>query len=950
MDDKIVKNYYLEKNFFLENYHKLNDLSIYNLVDSYQFLRIMPFYKFSEEDDSDQEIKEYYKTITQMNVVLQENILNYISVFKALKNLDKEFTKSILENAITSTDPDVIQLLQVMRESMTGVGNNMQGGGTANLLCKLIILLLTLSTLTLPVKSTEPNKQYDYTEDLLREVLSENIDDVNIEDIKVERTGEVYGKPRQNTKQFTMGENKNFQVIQQNNNLNSNLPNAFKIEQQQKVKKLRQAASNVITGLMIREKTQQEIIEDFNNAVFDINVEFKKAHQATAMNCKKLVHKFSESGYLNPSVHKLDTEFDKETDIGETTSMFDGWFSWNTSEENTKNETMKSNTTSDVNNIATMNNDNNKITLNSIVQNAMTNKQISSYKEQNELEKGAIFYCETLFKPSVAMFSDNNNQWGIQTKVSGYNDFSPSTDGLQKDEFDNFKPILMEIQRKINEELEAIKSIHGSQSKNDKRYLRLKDISEKTTILLEIIDNAKTAVYFFSSEEEFKVKINEVEDLKLQVDGLNKLFDVVEPVAYREAIEEKKRDAEKTRQISEQKQIEHEAEREYNIEDLQREQENLAIDRNATDVSKAKMRNFADATIGVGAEFAKKAINEAGDVIDTGAQNVSKWAITLSGPIWEYIKIALALLGVGAGGVAVYGCYWVINCRMLASKAARVILPGQPGQPTKPGQPGQPVQPGEPGQLVQQGQPLQPPQPLQPGQQVLIFNFGNNQGLITLLDVQGNLTIEAFFKSYYPCAEQAIAVRLENIRRYYENPNNNNKIIFYKNMPNYNILCGKYRGIDDCNILIQTPGPDINIIPKNINSIIDPVQNNYAQVYPDILERCIASFNNIGNTIENVNPQEPNEAQQPNEAPQPNENPDEAANTLLTLGNETPNEEAAAANTLSNFRNERGGNKNKTYKRKNHKNKNTKGKKHYKTKNKTIKKERKNKPKTKKQP
>uniref|UniRef100_A0A6C0JKS2 Uncharacterized protein n=1 Tax=viral metagenome TaxID=1070528 RepID=A0A6C0JKS2_9ZZZZ len=963
MGDKIVKNYILEKNFFLENYHKLNDISIYNLVDSYQFLRIMPFYKFTEEDDTNDEIKEYYKTITQMNVVLQENILNYIVVFKALKNLDKEFTKSILENAITSTDPDVIQLLQVMRESITGVGNNknnMQGGGVSNLLCKLIILLLTLSSLTIPVKSIGPDKQYDYTEELLREVLSENADDVDIEDIKVERSGDVYEKPTQNTKQFTMGENKNFQVIEQNNNLNANFPSSFKIEQQQKVKKMKQEASNVFTALMIREKTQQELLEDFNNAVYEVNVEFKKAHQATAMNCKKLVHKFSESGYLNPSAHKLDTDFDKkETDIGETDSIFNGWFSWNTSEENTESDTTSnstSNATSNINDIASTNNDNNKITLSSIVQNAMTNKEIASYKEQNELEKGAIFYCETLFKPSVAMFSvDSTNQWGIQTKVSGYNDFLPSMDGLQKDDFDNFKPILMEIQRKINDDLKAIESVQGSQAKKDFNYSRLKDIAEKTTILLEIIDNAKTAVYFFSSEEEFKVKINEVEDLKLQVDELNQLFDIVEPVSYREAIEEKKRDAEKTRQISEQKQIEHEAERQYNIEDLQRQQENLAIDRNATDISKAQARNFVDATVGVGAEAAKEAINKAGDVVDTSIQQIDKWTFTLSGPVWEILRIVLAIIGIGAGGVAVYGCYWVINCRMLASKAARVILP-PPAQPSS--------QPSSQGQVAKKqswgdyfrgkkqdmpGQLQQPGVSSQQGEEVLIFKFNDLQGLITKIDIMKNNTFEAFYSVFY--ANLDSAVRLENIKRYYESRKDNNYVILYNEPPTKYKLCGKFSGIQNNNILIELP--DDNTIEKGYELIFDPVLNDYnSGIHKGRVMKCMNEFKD-----DNSNPPEQANAGQANAQPPPlienNPNESAAANTLLTLGNvnpqqnANPNEEAAAANVLSNLRTERGGNK--TYKRRSYKKRNTMGNKNYKNKNKTIKKERKTNAKTKKQ-
>jgi hypothetical protein len=557
---------------------------------------------------------------------------------------------------------------------------------------------------------------------------------------------------------------------------------------------------------------------------------------------------------------------------------------------------------------------------------------------------------------------DTTNQRGIQTKVSGYNDFLPSMDGLQKDDFDNFIPILMEIQRKINEELQAIKSAAGSQAKNDDDYLRLKDISEKTTILLEIIDNAKTAVYFFSSEKEFKVKINELEDLKLQVDGLNKLFDEVEPVAYRKAIEEKKRDAEKTRQMSEQKQIEHEAEREYNIEDLQRQQENLAIDRNATDISKAQARNFADATLGVGAELAKEAINKAGDVIDTGAKNVSKVAITFSGPIWEYIKIFLAIVGVGAGGVAVYGCYWTINCSMLASKAARVVLPGK-SQVQSAAPQGEVAKKRSWGDYLRgkkqdnSSQLQEPGESSQQGEEVLIFKFNDQQGLITKIDIMKNNLFEAFYSVFYANVDSA--VRLENIKRYYESREDNNYVILYSEPPDKYKLCGKFSGIQNNNILIELP--DDSTIEKGYELILDPVLNNYnSGIHKGRVTKCMNEFkDDNSNSLQQVPAEQANaeqaNAEQANAQPpliENNPNESAAANTLLTLGNVNTqqNEAAAAANTLSNLRTERGGNKNKTYKRRSYKKRNTIGNKNYKNRNKTIKKERKTKSKTKKQP
>jgi hypothetical protein len=972
MDDKIVKNYYLEKNYFLENYHELTDKTIRDLEYAYQFLRIVPFYKFTEEDDIDEEIKNFYKKIVEMNVILQENILNALCIFKSLKELDKEFTRQILENAVSTDDPNLIKLVQVMKETLMGMNsdeNNMRGGGRGSLFCKLIILLTLLTSITVPIKSQQTDKTYDYNEEFLREVLEENIDYTDtdfMEDIKVERTGKTNEKP--NFKQFTTNGENDFQVGTVNKKLEFGLPEGFRIEQERKVKKLKKEAPNIIAALMIQPKTQEQILEEMRDQIYDLNEEFKKTYQDTKKNCKKLVNRFASSGFLDPSKHQQVNS--TETEDEDTSSIFSGWF-WSSSDTNTKNETMnnesmQSNTTAEMTPISNVIN-NNKTTLNSIVQNAMTNKEIAAYKEKEGLQKDAIYFCETLFDPNVTLFRNAQDKTGIQTKLSGFSNFLPFMDSLQTnmqmDEFDKFVPVLMEIQTKINVELEK-----KSYSKNDKNYLILKDITEKTQVLLDIIDISKTAVYYFGNEEEFNNKISEVKTLKTNVEDLNTLFNIVEPISYRGNIQEKKREAEITAQKTEQEKILHEAEKEYNIQDLNRQKENLEIDRNATEISKGQAKNFVEGTFGVAAEGVKVAVNATGEVVNTGFIQIGNWTVTLSGPIWEILKILAILVAIGGSGITIYGLYWVINARMVASRVTRVVLPGQP-QPGVP-QPGVPVQPGQqqPGQQpVQPGVP-QPGQP-QPGEQFLIFNFGNEQrGLITRINMQQNNQFQAFFGVYF--VDENSAVRLLNIRQYFENVNDNNKIIFYNDPPNF-MLCGKYRGITPQNtILIQTPGPNSAIIPKDYNAVIDPVMNNYALAFPDLLRQCIINFNG------EVPPPPNNEVPQPNENPIPvavpieNENPipvavpienennqEDAANALLNLGNDQPNENPQPnenidedVNALLNLRGQRGGNKHKTYKKKYRKKRNTKGKKNYSLKNKTIKKERKSKTRTYKQP
>jgi hypothetical protein len=992
MDDKIVKNYYLEKNYFLENYHELTDKTIRDLEYAYQFLRIVPFYKFTEEDDIDEEIKNFYKKIVEMNVILQENILNALCIFKSLKELDKEFTRQILENAVSTDDPNLIKLVQVMKETLMGMNsdeNNMRGGGRGSLFCKLIILLTLLTSITVPIKSQQTDKTYDYNEEFLREVLEENIDYTDtdfMEDIKVERTGKTNEKP--NFKQFTTNGENDFQVGTVNKKLEFGLPEGFRIEQERKVKKLKKEAPNIIAALMIQPKTQEQILEEMRDQIYDLNEEFKKTYQDTKKNCKKLVNRFASSGYFDPS--KYQQVNSTETEDEDTSSIFSGWF-WSSSDTNTKNETMnnesmQSNTTAEMTPISNVIN-NNKTTLNSIVQNAMTNKEIAAYKEKEGLQKDAIYFCETLFDPNVTLFRNAQDKTGIQTKLSGFSNFLPFMDSLQTnmqmDEFDKFVPVLMEIQTKINVELEK-----KSYSKNDKNYLILKDITEKTQVLLDIIDISKTAVYYFGNEEEFNNKISEVKTLKTNVEDLNTLFNIVEPISYRGNIQEKKREAEITAQKTEQEKILHEAEKEYNIQDLNRQKENLEIDRNATEISKGQAKNFVEGTFGVAAEGVKVAVNATGEVVNTGFIQIGNWTVTLSGPIWEILKILAILVAIGGSGITIYGLYWVINARMVASRVTRVVLPGQPQQGVP--QPGVPVQPGQqqpgqqqPGQQQPGQQPVQPgvpqpgvpqpgvPQPgqPQPGEQFLIFNLGNGQrGLITRINMQQNNQFQAFFGIYF--VDEDSAVRLLNIIQYFENVNDNNKIIFYNDPPNF-MLCGKYRGITSQNtILIQTPAPNSAIIPKDYNAVIDPVINNYALAFPDLLRQCIINFNG------EVPPPPNNEVPQPNENPIPvavpieNENPipvavpienennqEDAANALLNLGNDQPNENPQPnenidedVNALLNLRGQRGGNKHKTYKKKYRKKRNTKGKKNYSLKNKTIKKERKSKTRTYKQP
>ena len=126
---------------------------------------------------------------------------------------------------------------------------------------------------------------------------------------------------------------------------------------------------------------------------------------------------------------------------------------------------------------------------------------------------------------------------------------------------------------------------------------------------------------------------------------------------------------------------------------------------------------------------------------------------------------------------------------------------------------------------------------------MLIANLGPNSGLVTIVDMQNNNQFAGFYTVYYE--NQNTAVKLENIRRYYESRTDNNYVILYNEPPRYK-LCGRYAGIQNNNVLIELPNS--NIIEKEPSNVLDPVINNYyAPVNQGIVMQCMQAFNMIPN-------------------------------------------------------------------------------------------------------
>lgn len=453
MDDKIVKNYYLEKNFFLENYNELTNATIAGLYQNYLFLRIMPFCNFDNEkdeedgEDDDEEFKKTYKYLLEMNAVLQGELLTYLCIFMALKNLNKEFTKAILEKAVTSVDPDLTQLVQVIKDTLNSSNNNddvnMSGGApVGSLISKAIILLLLLAN----VSSQTIGQDADFNPyDLVAEVRNED---------------EFHG-PDPDVKTFTMKEPVEQEPVKSAPTVNANsfgsqvsllgahppiteLPQSFKLEQLHKIKKERKKMiegspiMGQVNALMLRPKTKEEIIEEFTDAVYDLKQEFALIYDNTSKNCKKLIMATKRVGYLNPtkfqpsnSTDAANIQDDEDDEKDETSSFNDiinytnsylnpySYFYTPTPTKDTNiNDTISANDTSSDNNINIVNEENSK-TYGLAAINIENTRKLSLYNAQENIEQEAVYYCETVFKPEM-IIKPNFENLVIHKGITGF--------------------------------------------------------------------------------------------------------------------------------------------------------------------------------------------------------------------------------------------------------------------------------------------------------------------------------------------------------------------------------------------------------------------------------------------------------------------------------------------------------------------------------------------------
>ena len=847
MDNKIAKNYFLEKNYYLENFHKILNATIESLYQNYVFLRIIPYCNFDDEDDED--LKKMYKYLLEMNAILQKETLSYLCIFIAFKDLDKEFTTIILNNAVTSNDPDLIQLIQVIKDTLNNDDANMQGGANfGSLLSKLIILLLLFANLSIQTKGIQTRGAIDFDDDeLVVEVINE--DDYHTTEPRVKK---FTIKENINTNVNTIGSQKNTEVSIFGHTPITSVPRSFKQDQEQRIKKEKKKMiaeapiMGQVNALMLREKTDKELLEEFNDAVYDLKQEFISTYDTTSKNCKSLITATKRVGYLNPTKFKKTNstsiiDDDEDVETNETTSSFSSYLNpyayfYPSSPTKKDNETNITN----VNDTTSMNEENSK-TYGLISINTENTNKLALYQAQEKIEQEAIYYCELVFRPEMLISQDFENLV-IQKGISGYLRLQNNDDDNANDydnenaenipnnaltPFDKFRPNLIAIKDKIKEHLKSDKY-----PENSKKYAKLQDISEKTQILLEIIENSKNAVYYFGNEVQFKNKIDELKQAKQQIAELNALFEKSNPVTYREGVLAKQKEAEFLKQKSEQEQILHEGELQVGKEEFGRREENLDLAKNQTDIARQEASNFVRGTLGVVTSGLEEGVENVGDVGEKVGEQTTKIIKSASGGLWELLYILGAGLGVAAGGLSLYAFYGYFNARMAVSKVTSTLVPTgnatSGAQNTPQGQ-----------QVAPEGQPNAPQgQPNAPQQQILIADFGNNNGVITKIDMQQNNQFVAFYNLVY--SNEDNAVRFENIKIFYNNPNNADKIIFYIDPPQFNFKCGKFQGVLNEQILIDLPNG--SVISKPYKEIIDPTFNNYQQLYQEKIQACLEQF------------------------------------------------------------------------------------------------------------
>ena len=539
------------------------------------------------------------------------------------------------------------------------------------------------------------------------------------------------------------------------------------------------------------------------------------------------------------------TELDESQNIlDETTSQtWSEIFSWSTTSktknepettETTETETTQSNTT-----VITVAKDENTYTskqkniLSNILVNAKTSKNIQTKITSGQVKQQMEFFCEIVFKPQIEL-KQQDNQVFIERTLKSLQFLS--NDGHTY--FDHLNILLNGIKEQAISILQNDSGFTSTLTENDKNQLQ--DIVQKTEIFIEIMDQSRTSIYYFGSENEFKIKQQELLTDFNEISELTELFDKTLPITYREKIYAAKTEAEQNEQLTKLADLESESIVKSSQADIARRESELNISKEQTKLSQQEARDVVKGTLGVVTEGLSEIIENVEKPLSTLADSTIN---VINKPLKLILDNLYEILKISGIALTIYIVYQVITYTMIFKKCAKIggntaenkIIQQQPQQP-----------PQQPPQQQPEQQPQQQPeqQPQQQPQQQIISLFNNFQGLISVIDINGNGQISNILNTYL--SDPDTAVRLINLQNYYDHLSDNEKIILYNELEKF-ALCGKYNGLSTARnkkdfIMIELPNN--SIIEVNYDNIIDPNLNNYRMNLSSKLQNCIDSFNN----------------------------------------------------------------------------------------------------------
>jgi hypothetical protein len=795
MSETIVKKYILQKNIILENFDKITDNIIYELIVNYYLTSLVSF------PTIDNNSNELYKELLTVSLTVQDNLLNLISIFILFKKYNKDFFKSLFDSSNTLTSEQTESILPII-ELLTR-GDGMEGGQpTSKIILKAFGLLSLLMTSVLPVASDVS------TDTGLTSYIQTPIN----------------GGP-ESSNQLAL-------VIQEDTNL---LPATFTQERDLQVAKSRReivskygSLGGFVSDLITFQPTDEDLIGDFQLTVGQIQSDYTEVYSQVSNTCKELVNEMASkqlfvSHYIEETANK-DNDADIDDDIDDeensetiyetvkttaTDTMNTLWSAFgysSTSEVKTSSEepdippsVPKETPTSLVIEPKTQVVAEPKTQVEKILQNAQTSQTLTIKKTNEQVKNALVGFCQSQFKPKIELIKDGDKVF-IKRSVNGYPSISSEN---SQNFFDKFVDILEVIKMTAQKDIESKKS--GFSTSSSGEISEIKDIVQKTNIFIQIIEKTKGDLYYFDTKQEFQLK---TVDLSVNLDSIKNLIDVFKqflPQDYINKLKEQQKEALLSKQETKLADIEHEAELESTKAANVRNLENLEEGKKTVENRQEYVKQTVQGTLGTVTAGLGEVLTEGTELaqiaLDFGINN---------------IKQILYLCG---GAVGLYVIYALITIKLRTTKSGKV--PTGNAAVTAPAS----TATVEPGPTLTQSQQI-----------VTLLN--SNIALVSTADLQGNGKFVGFIQTYN--ANPNTAAALLNLQTYFSNQPNE-KIIIFIEPPNNNFRCGKFRGINQQNgtVMVQETNNVRNFTTVTYNDIIDPNLNNYNEIYSDLLQDCV---------------------------------------------------------------------------------------------------------------